>query len=271
MDEADAVQWITDKVDQIITEQKIDLYRQDYNIDPLSFWRNNDTEDRQGITEIRYVEGYLAYWDELQRRHPGMMIDSCASGGRRLDLETMRRAVPLWRTDYRLDTTGTQSHSYGLSFWVPLSGTGTGVFTAYDFRSNMVPFLNCIWDMREKNADYDLMRRMALEFRQVAHYYWGDYYPLTPYSTAANVWMAWQFDKPEIGEGMVQVFRRQDSFYLGCQFKLSGLDPAARYEVKNLDTRDKAVMTGEELMQKGLKVLIENQPGAVIIVYKKVR
>ncbi len=266
----EALKWLIEHINQLITAQGIDVYREDFNMDPLGHWRGNDTEDRQGITENHHVVGHLAYFDSIIKQHPGIWIDSCASGGRRLDLETMRRAVPLWRTDYRLDTTGTQSHSYGLSFWVPLSGTGTGVFTAYDFRSNMVPFLNCIWDMRDKNADYELMRRMAREFRQVAHYYWGDYYPLTPYSTASNAWMAWQFDKPEIGEGMVQVFRRQDSFYLGCQFKLSGLDPAARYEVKDLDTPGKAVMTGEELMQKGLKVLIENQPGAVIIVYKKV-
>jgi alpha-galactosidase len=32
--------------------------------------------------------------------NPQLRIDSCASGGRRNDLETMRRAVPLWRSDY---------------------------------------------------------------------------------------------------------------------------------------------------------------------------
>ena len=95
MDEPAAVAWITDRVDQIITREGIDFYRSDFNIDPLPFSRRADSADRQGITEIRYVEGYLAYWDELRRRHPGMLIDSCASGGRRNDLETMRRAVPL--------------------------------------------------------------------------------------------------------------------------------------------------------------------------------
>ena len=265
-----ALEWLIEHMNQLITDQGIDLYREDFNIHPLGYWRGNDAEDRQGITENHYIQGHLAYWDSILERHPGIFIDSCASGGRRNDLETMRRAVPLWRTDYRLDTTGTQCHSYGLSLWVPLSGTGTGVFTSYAFRSNMVPFLNCIWDMRVRNEDYDLMRRMAREFRQVAHYYWGDYYPLTPFSTASDAWMAWQFDKPEIGEGMVQAFRRQDSYHLGCQFKLSGLDPAARYEIKNLDTPDEVVVTGQELMQKGLKVIIEDQPGAMIIVYKKI-
>jgi alpha-galactosidase len=68
-------------------EQGIDLYRQDFNMDPLRAWRRNDAADRQGITEIKHVTGYLAYRDELRRRHPNMLIDSCASGGGRNDLE----------------------------------------------------------------------------------------------------------------------------------------------------------------------------------------
>ncbi|MEN6308568.1 MAG: alpha-galactosidase [Anaerohalosphaeraceae bacterium] len=109
---------------KIITDEGVDLYRQDFNIDPLGHWRANDTEDRQGITENKYVAGYLAYWDELLRRHPGMLIDSCASGGRRNDLETMRRAIPLYRSDYILEPVGNQGQTYGLSLWLPFYGAG---------------------------------------------------------------------------------------------------------------------------------------------------
>ena len=49
--------WITDHIEGVLTEQGIDAYRQDFNIDPLSYWRANDAIDRQGITEIRHVEG----------------------------------------------------------------------------------------------------------------------------------------------------------------------------------------------------------------------
>ncbi len=60
----------------------------------------------------------------MLRRHPHLLIDNCASGGRRIDLETMSRSVPLWRTDFPGDPLGKQCHTYGLSFWVPLNGTG---------------------------------------------------------------------------------------------------------------------------------------------------
>ncbi len=43
-----ARQWLTDHVDQLLTEQGIDLYRQDFNMDPLSFWRANDAAGSSG-------------------------------------------------------------------------------------------------------------------------------------------------------------------------------------------------------------------------------
>lgn len=78
----EARRWLTEHIDKLLTEQGIDLYRQDFNMDPLAFWRAADAPDRQGITEIKHVTGLLAYWDELRRRHPNMLIDTCASGGR---------------------------------------------------------------------------------------------------------------------------------------------------------------------------------------------
>ncbi|MDQ2732696.1 MAG: NPCBM/NEW2 domain-containing protein, partial [Armatimonadota bacterium] len=56
--------WLTNHVDTLMREQGIDYYRQDFNMDPLSYWRQNDAPDRQGITENLHVQGYLAYWDE---------------------------------------------------------------------------------------------------------------------------------------------------------------------------------------------------------------
>jgi len=85
-----AWKWVVERVDSLLTSQGIDVYRQDFNIDPLNYWRANDAPDRLGLTEIRHVTGYLAFWDELLRRHPDLYIDSCASGGRRNDLETLR-------------------------------------------------------------------------------------------------------------------------------------------------------------------------------------
>jgi len=83
--------------------------------------------------------------------------------------------------------------------------------------------------------------------------------------------MAWQFDCPEDGEGMVQAFRREKSVCESARFKLTGLDLNANYTVKNIDACDSQEMSGGELMEKGLFVSIPEQPGAVIITYKKIK
>jgi len=267
----EALTWLTDHIDQLITQQGIDLYRQDYNIDPLSFWRSNDAEDRQGTTENHYVTGYLAYWDELRRRHPQMLIDSCASGGHRNDLETMRRSLPFLRSDCIQDPVGNQGHTYGLSFWLPYHGTGTHQTDPYELISAMdCPLFIACWDMRDRNLDYESLRRIVNDWRGYADNYLGDYYPLTPYSVAQTAWMAWQFDDPEKGTGMIQAFRRADSVYESARFKLLGLRPEARYELKRLDEPGSRVeYTGTELMRQGFLVGITNPPAAVVVVYQR--
>jgi len=32
-----------------------------------------------------------------------MLIDNCYAGGQNIDLETIRRSIPLWRSDYQVN------------------------------------------------------------------------------------------------------------------------------------------------------------------------
>ena len=267
----DALKWVIEHVDKVLTEQGIDVYRQDMNFDPLDDWRANDAPDRQGITEIRHVTGYLAYWDELRRRHPDLLIDTCAGGGRRDDLETLRRAVPLWRSDYSFDEPAAmQDLSYGLAMWVPYSGTAARTSNPYSFRSSMVMAVTMQADPHSKTMDFPQLNRLAAQWREVASNYYGDYYPLMPYLTDETAWMAWQYNRPEKGEGMVQAFRRTQSPMETARFKLRGLDASAQYAVRNFDVPGEVRFSGRELEEKGLAVEIKAAPGAVVITYKKV-
>ncbi len=271
MDRPEVVRWITDHIDKMISEEGIDLYRSDFNIDPLGYWRGNDADDRRGITEIRYIEGYLAYWDELRRRHPGMLIDSCASGGRRNDLETMRRAVPLLRTDFERSPEGNQCCTYGFDLWLPYHDSVNWDDVTYNFRSNIAPFLQLNWDVRKKDFDHDQGRRFLAEWRSVVDFYFGDFWPLSTYSTSNDVWMAWQFDRPDLAAGLIQAFRRPDCPYVSAQYPLRSLEPDSLYVVKDLDRDQEKTVTGRELMENGLVVEIPQRPGAALVTYKKVK
>lgn len=276
--EPECRRWVTDRVDRLLTEEGIDFYRQDFNIDPLFYWRGNDAEDRQGITEIRHIEGYLAYWDELVRRHPNLLIDSCASGGRRNDLETLRRAVPILRSDYvgdfsrpDFDPLCEQNHVYGITFWMPYHGSGFLTIDPYAVRSLMGPIVGIGVDTRRKDLDYALLRKLCRQLRQVSPCYLGDYYPLTPYRKTADVWAAWQFDRPDTGEGLVQAFRRKDCVEPSQVFTLRGLVPDAFYAFENLDTGASEKRTGRQWVEQGLRVTLPNRPDAAVLSYHQVK
>jgi alpha-galactosidase len=259
----EAWNWLVDHIDTIIKTQGLDWYREDMNgPGPLAGWRKHDTADRQGMTENLYVQGHLAYWDELRRRNPGLRIDSCASGGRRDDLETLRRAVPLLRSDFQFPNQqgvveGNQGQTYGLSSWLPFYGTGCYFTDPYSSRS----FYMAGFGTTDKKA--------FAEWRRVSLFFLGDYYPLTPYSLAADQWIAWQFNRPESGDGMIQAFRHASNQTASQTFHLAGLDPQAQYEVTNLDVAGSAHFSGQELINHGVAVEIKDLPGSAIVVYRK--
>jgi len=274
-----ARQWLADHISGMIESQGMDWYREDMNGGgPLPAWRKNDAPDRQGMTENLYVQGHLAFWDELRRRHPHLRIDSCASGGRRNDLETMRRAVPLLRSDFQFDrmpgvVEGNQGHTYGLSSWLPFQGTATCGADPYTARSFYLPsfgFGRKLWNKKPEN--HAVMRRAYVECRRIAPMMLeGDYYPLTPYSRESNTWIGWQFNRPGQGDGVVQAFRRAENSDAARTLRLRGLDPAATYEITDFDAGGTTRLSGKELMEPGLKVAIPVKPGATVIVYGRVK
>ena len=75
------------------------------------------------------------------RRHPNLIIDDCASGGRRIDLETISRSIASvadrFCGPYRWRTNATR---HGLLQWVPLNTTAAGDLSThneYKMRSSM--------------------------------------------------------------------------------------------------------------------------------------
>jgi alpha-galactosidase len=275
-----AREFLIDFISARIRQYGLGCYRQDFNMDPLPFWQAADTPDRQGMSEIRYIEGLYAFWDGLLARHPDLWIDNCASGGRRLDLETVGRATPFWRTDGPRDAVAHQCHTYGLMAWIPLSATSQDLEgNDYEFRSSISSGLCINWDHQGDRPQKPLYpefpfawgKQVLDQYVALRHLYYGDYYALTPWTADRTQWLAWQFDRPETGEGMVQIFRRKDSQYESMRLHLHGLDPAATYVFTSLDNASETRASGQELMQHGLSVAINTQPVAVLLTYRKAR
>ena len=92
-----ALEWIQNAVYSVIEDSKIDIYRQDFNMEPGPVWAKMDESDpdRVGIAEARHVAGLYKFLDDMRARFPDIMQENCASGGRRIDIEMISRVLLL--------------------------------------------------------------------------------------------------------------------------------------------------------------------------------
>jgi alpha-galactosidase len=222
------------------------------------------------MNEIGHIMGLYDYLDTFQRAHLNLLLDDCASGGRRIDFEMMRRSVPLLRSDYLWDPVGAQCFTWALSLWVPITGHGGVSVDPYDFRSGMQTCVTYAFDFYKADAPFwEPLARRLKEFQEVQPFFSRDYYPLTPYATNSECWMAWQFDAPEVRKGMVQAFRRSTNSPPSMTFKLRGLEPIATYTLTDFDASASTTAQGSALMEKGLVVRLPSAPASALITYAK--
>jgi len=264
-----ALKWLTGHISNFIRTEGVTIYRQDFNFDPAPYWKAMDAPDRVGIAEMKHIAGLYAFWDALLAGNPGLLIDNCASGGRRIDLETIGRSIPLWRTDYQYyEPNGYQCHTYGLHLFLPSSGTGNNNPQKYFFRSAMNGAVVMGWELNG-GFNTDQAIEDVAEFRTLRPYFWGDYYPLTAYSTSDEAWAAFQWDRPEERDGIVLAFRRPQAGS-SVNISLHGLEGAADYEASFEDYGITLIKSGRELAA-GLTIKIPEAPGSLLIRYRRVR
>lgn len=273
----EAREGITDLISALITEAGVGVYRQDFNMAPAPFWELADAPDRIGMSEIRHIEGLYKFWDDLLERHPGLYIDNCAGGGHRIDLETISRSIPLWRSDYQCylgyDPLGMQGQAQGLSLWVPLSAGVWEGTSLYGARSAMGPAAVLSTNQYEVDppppVPLEVLRQGLQEQAAARPFFYGDFYPLLSYSLAEDAWCAWQWDRPDLSAGLVLLFRRQRSPFPRMEVKFQALDPEARYEVRDQDSGETHERSGAELATEGLPADIADPPGSRLWWYRK--
>ena len=261
---AEAWQYCFDVLSERIETLKIDCYRQDFNFMPLEIWRKNDTDDRRGITEIKHIMGLYRLWDCLLEKFPHLIIDNCASGGRRIDIETLRRSIPLWRSDYACKANsvaeGQQAHGANFSMWLPYAGTSPGrIFDPYRMRSAYTGALTMNYGYSERENPCDetqaeWIKKYAEEYLRARPYFSCDIYPLTDALDGDSAWLAVQYDRPEEGDGIIQIFKREKSPYTSASFELSKIKADKTYRFTDADDNTSLEISGRTLIEKGLNV-----------------
>ena len=79
--------YLLNKIDDICNKYHVDYFKFDYNIEPGMGTDLNSDSLGDGLLENNRM--YHQFIDELGARHPDLVIESCASGGNRLDYLTL--------------------------------------------------------------------------------------------------------------------------------------------------------------------------------------
>ena len=283
----DCLDWTFNKIKTVLDETGVDLYREDFNTNPAENWHKADLAEglfRSGITENKYVQGHLALWDRIiaycAETGRSTIIDSCASGGRRNDLETMRRAVPFLRSDADRYTPETRlSVTTTFMKWIPCNGTNMlapfGADTAATKYLSRVSFLPInayagAWS-RDSAFNFDTLRTALGEWDRIKQYYYDDFYVLTPfYSHSDNTgWTAWMFFNAQDDAGVLQVFRQAANGESTKNICLRGVDEDTLYNLNDIDGLNSfGTVSGAQLKQ-GITINFPNPASAAVIFIEK--
>ena len=278
----EAVAWMKEEVFRNIDESGVQIYRQDFNVNPLPIWMDNDAEDRMGTTEIYHINGLWDYWECLHQRYPDMLLENCAGGGTRMDIHMMTYAHSYCRDDAHMFDRPeelTQNITLNSTPYVPFTGGETfkvPVFDTYCFLSCLgastvftpTDFQGMFLNREPSDREIAWFDRMLKVVDKIRDYYFGDFYALTPgIPDGSDIYAGYQLDRPDTGEGFFMLFRRaqcpEDTFYL----RLRGIDPEAIYSVEDFDGGI-CLMKGSQLASQVLKFA---EPRSYrLVFYKKV-
>ena len=270
-----ACDWLIDKIDGLIKEYGVDIYRQDFNFSPIPYWQQHTEPGREGILENLHIQGYYRYWDTLLARNPGLWIDSCASGGRRNDLETMRRAVPLHYTDVGYGHHPIKQVQHRQMFeWIPYFRAhnynwcnpdgnydgGKHRIDDFAYHNAMTPALTDMTEYYDDEALFAQGIKWHKIWRKAANFMLNaDYFPLTECHTTPDGWCGLQFDKD--GTGYVQVMRNVQAPQETLTLWPFVHDQAKTYTFTEAISGEIRTVTGADLCENGMTFAIPPKQG----------
>ncbi len=271
----EAVDWMIDNLTDFIAKNGIDIYRQDYSLYAPPFWEENDEADREGVTEIKYVEGEYRLLDTLLERFPHLMIDNCSSGGNRIEFGNCIRCVFCWRSDTGCDretevkrsSVWNQNHTNSLSDYIVYHAICTYEPQAYDVRSAMGNGLAANFGVLDEGFDFEIAGKALAECQRLGKYWEEDIYPITAPDLAEDHWSITQFGTAE--KGVVMVFRREKDLHETETVSFQAVDPEKMYLLKISDENyemTEEFVSGKELIE-GYTVCLKEVRSSLAVEY----
>ncbi|MBQ4629363.1 MAG: alpha-galactosidase [Clostridia bacterium] len=267
----EATKYVCQLLERYVKNLGLSCYRQDFNTKLTEYFQMNDEENRHGITEIKHITGMYNVWDYLLEKFPGLIIDNCSSGGRRIDIETLKRSIPFFRSDYQCNFNENpevlQTHNSNISCYLPYNGcTSKTKNDTYSIRSSYSSswggaFYNAIFQSFD-DADFKWAKRIVDEYKKIRHYFSCDFYNHGSSVFDDTSWAIWQYHDADSGKGIVMAFRRSNSPFDRVAIELRGIEKGKVCEIKSLDNPEFNVKTNN------LEIILHEKRTSTIFEYE---
>lgn len=247
-------------VADVLEENGIDYVKWDMNRNMTNLGSATLPPDRQKELPHRYMLGLYAVLEKLMTRFPGVLFESCASGGGRFDLGMLYYMPQTWCSD-NTDALCRCRIQYSTSLVFPPFAMGSHVSAVPNHQTGRITPIATRAAVAMSGCfgyELDLNRLSPEELEQVREQVarvkrlrrtllYGDFHRLSsPYESNDTAWIT---VSPDRREAILMVVRAQALSYEPTPiFRLRGLDASAVYTVEETGER----YTGAELMRCGL-------------------
>lgn len=286
----DCVDYLSKRIISTLDEHGVHMYREDFNCDPAPLWAIGDEKEgdfREGITENLYIQGHYMLWDNIieycKKTDKLPFVDSCASGGGRNDLESMRRGVPFLRSDSDRTSTGLRlSMTTSFMEWIPCCGASTketidqlkaGKPDIYVLRASYLPIFNYGFEYtQDPELDYNILRQGQKEWNMVKKNFYDDFYVLTPWhdQNQTDKWTVYMFIKPSSEEGVIQAFRQENCVADSVVVKVKGICKDSYYDIEDIEGMNSASSVPGQDLLSGFKITLPEMRSSTLLFIKKV-
>ncbi|HET6759003.1 MAG TPA: alpha-galactosidase [Propionibacteriaceae bacterium] len=231
--------YIRDAIFDILAEYKISYIKWDHNRDLIDAGTSPD--GRPGVHEQTLA--FYRLVDEIKAAHPGLEIESCSSGGARVDLGVLERTDRIWVSDC-IDPLDRQQMNRWTSQLVPPELLGSHIASPRSHttgRRHDLSFRAATAIFGHFGIEWDLSSATAHELAQLKE--WVNFYKANRRLLMGGDLVRFDFpDATVVGSGVVAPDRSsaiytvasmaQSEVMLPGKLRFPGLDPHRRYRIR---------------------------------------
>ncbi|HEX5511182.1 MAG TPA: alpha-galactosidase [Actinomycetales bacterium] len=245
----EAYAYLLESISAVIAEHRIDYVKWDHNRDLLEAG-----DRRTGQARVhRQTQAVYALMDELRRRFPYLEIESCSSGGGRIDLEILQRTDRVWASDC-IDALERQRIQRWTSLLLPpeLIGSHVGAPTAHTTgRTHSLAFRAATALFAHFGIEWDLRTASPSELEELGE--WVAFYKEERDLLHSGTKVDCDYPEDTLwAYGVVSEDRQRALFSFTAmdtaaaaqpgRIRLPGLDPRLRYRIEPVRLSDPALV-----------------------------